>query len=265
MVWIGLPLGIYGLLCLLVFLVQDKLVFPAAGGFSGTLQVPDTVRVRWLTRPGGERFRVAEAGPARPVGVMVFFVGNGEDLSSGLFWAQDLSEYGLRAVVVEYPGYGESEGSPSVDSLFEAAETAADHGRRIARELSVPLMVGGSSLGTFCAVHLAARGVGERMLLKSPPTSTLAAARASFWWLPVGWLLRHRFDSLELAPKVRCPTLIVHGDRDRIVDAAMGQELGEAIAGPSRLVLVPGHGHNDPSLSPGGPVDAEVRAFLGER
>lgn len=262
MVWIGIPVGLYLLLCLVMFLVQDALLFPGAGRSAGTVQVPAGVTLRWLTRPGGERFRVAESGPASPVAVMVFFIGNGEDMHSAVLWAQDLVPFGLHMVVAEYPGYGESDGAPGVSSLLEVAESTGDYGAERARELSVPLMVGGSSLGTFCAVHLAAQGRGERLLLKAPLTSTLAAARRSFPWLPVGWILRHRFDSLANAPKVQCPTLIVHGERDSLVPISMGRELCDAIAGPARLLAVAGHGHNDDSLSPTGPVAAEVRDFL---
>ncbi len=265
MVWIGIPLGLYLLICLLVFAAQDWLLFPGAGRSEGPLHLPPGVQVRWLTRPGGERFRVAESTPDAPHGVMVFFVGNGEDLHSAVFWAQELVQYGLLAVVAEYPGYGESEGTPGVASFLEMAETTAEYGALRARELGLPLMVGGSSLGTFCAVHLAAQGTGERMLLKSPPTSTLSAAQRSFPWLPVGWLLRHRFDSLALASSVRCPTLIAHGEVDRLVPADMGRELSEALAGPTRLLLVPGQGHNDPFLSPDGPLASEVGAFLRGR
>ena len=56
MVWIGIPVGLYLLLCLVMFLVQDALLFPGAGRSAGTVQVPAGVTLRWLTRPGGERF-----------------------------------------------------------------------------------------------------------------------------------------------------------------------------------------------------------------
>ncbi len=263
MLWIAIPLGIYLLLCGLVFLMQDFLTFPGAGRDTGSVEIPAGVQVRWLERPGGERFRVAESVPAAPRGVLVFFVGNGEALGSAVWWAEDLAQYGLHTLVVEYPGYGESEGTAGIASILEAAETAGDHGAELARELAVPLVVGGSSLGTFCAVHLAAQGRASRMLLKSPPTSLAAVARMRFPWLPVGWLLRHRFDNLGRAEQVHCPVLVVHGDRDQLVPSSMGDELTKAFAGPARFLLVSGHGHNDPSLSSSGPVALEVRTFLG--
>src|SRR5262249_30196189 len=143
----------------------------------------------------------------------------------------------------------------------ECAEAAAEQGLLTARELGVPLYVAGSSLGSFPAVHLASRGVGERLLLRAPPTSLVAAARRSFWWLPIGLLLRHQFDSLKRAPAVRCPVLIVHGATDDIVPPAMGQKLAAAMP-DAEFVLVPGYGHNDLDLSPSGPVGEKVAAFL---
>jgi uncharacterized protein len=88
------------------------------------------------------------------------------------------------------------------------------------------------------------------------------AAQQRFWWLPVGVLLRHRFDSLAIAPQVHCPVLIVHGDCDEIVPLALGQHLCAAFAGPAELIVVPGAGHNDLSLGMHGPVGGRVGAFL---
>ena len=127
----------------------------------------------------------------------------------------------------------------------------------------MPLIVVGSSLGTFCAVHVAAAGIGDRLLLRSPPTTLAAAAQKAYWWLPVGLLLRHRFDSLALAASVRCPVLVVHGERDDIVAPVLGRELADALRG--RYILVPGCGHNDIDVSPDGPVRRDVGEFLAGR
>jgi pimeloyl-ACP methyl ester carboxylesterase len=261
MVLLAALVGLYAAVVLLLWWQQDGLVFPGAGYGSRPVDAYG-VRTFTLTRPGGQRFRVAEAGPARPSAVLLYFVGNGEDLYSAARSAAALAAHDVRVLSPEYPGYGASEGRPGVESIAEVADAAAAHAQALAVELSVPLLVGGSSLGTFSAVRLAAAGIGQRCLLRAPPRSLVAAAAERFWWLPVGLLLRHRFDNETVVPGVRCPLLIVHGDADSIVPLAHGRELAARSGGPTELLVVPGAGHNDLSLAPDGPVGARVGAFL---
>jgi hypothetical protein len=260
--WLGvLGLGYLGLL-VAVALLQDTLVFPGAGRGRGVpLPSVQGVEVTRLARPDGEQFRVAlgDARGAR-VGIMLFFVGNGEDLRSGMFWAAELARYQVDTVVVEYPGYGDSDGAPSYDSLTDAAETAWRFAVERAGEAGLPLFVGGSSLGTFLAVHVAALGGVAKLLLLAPPTSLVEAGGRRFPFLPVAWLLRHRFDSMALADRVACPALVVQGADDTVVPVAMGRGVARALG--ARFLIAPGAGHDRMPLVPGGPFEAQIRAFL---
>jgi pimeloyl-ACP methyl ester carboxylesterase len=243
-----------------VYALQDVLVFPgAARGAAVETPVVQGVSVDWLVCPDGSRFRYATAEADAPRAVLLLFLGNGEDLRSGVPKAEELTGYGAISVVPEYPGYGESEGRPSVASLYACAEAAAAYAGGIAAERGLPLVVVGTSLGSFPAVYLASRGIGDRLLLAAPPTSIAEAGARRYPWLPVRSLIRHRFDSLALAPDVRCPTLVVHGDRDDIVPMDMGERLARALRG--EFIRVEGHGHWW-LLAPSGPVRGEVSAFL---
>lgn len=267
--------GGYVAITALVWLKQDGMVFAGAGfPDRGVPLLPTPVVVRWLG-DGGERTRIATVTPrTAPIAVAVYFGGNGEDLYAAAFAAGELAEYGLETIAHEHPGYGASPGTPSVDSLLAAAERTADAAALRARELGVPLVVVGSSLGTFCAVHVAARGgaapadapraVVDRLLLRAPPTTLAAAAKARFGFLPVDLLLRHRFDNATPAPRVRCPVLVLHGDRDGIVPQALGRELA-ALLPHGRFVGVPGAGHNNLPLSVQGQVAGELRAFFSAK
>ncbi len=254
-----------GVLLLLVW-QQDLMVFPGAGrGDRGLPPLPGLETAR-LERGSGGSFRIVHKRPSGPVrGVGLVFVGNGEDLHSGAVTAHALSEYGLEAIAVEHPGYGGSDGPPSVDALMDAAQQAARHARARADLLGVPLCAIGTSLGSFCAVEVARLGLCDRLLLRAPPSTLAAAASARFPWAPVSWLLRHRFDSLEKAPQVQCPALVLHGDQDRVVPLALGRLLVDAFAGERELVVARGYGHNDIPFERDGAFGARIAAFLGGR
>lgn len=263
LLWVGVPLAIYAGVVLLVWAFQERLIFVGAG-FGRGARVPSIPGVRIAELPGADgAFRVAIGGPrAAPRGVLAFFVGNGEDLRSGAWHAGELAAYGLEVWVPEYPGYGDSQGSPSRDSLLAAAAVLVAHAEKRADELGVPLLAGGSSLGSFCAMHVAARAPVERLLLRAPPTTLVDAARKHYPWLPVGWFLRHRFDNLAEARSVHCPVLVIHGERDRVVPVAMGRALANALGERARFVPAPGYGHNDLPLSREGPFGTLLAEFL---
>lgn len=251
----------YGLVCLLLWWQQDRFVFPGAGRGERAVDAPG-VELLTVRAETGLRCRLVQKVPPEASAVLAFFVGNGEDLCSAARHVAALSAYGVAVVSAEYPGYGGSEGTPGVASILALADAVGAHALAMARRLGVPFVVAGSSMGSFCAVHVAAAGDAARCLLRAPPTSLVDAAAGPFWWLPVRWLVRHRFDNTAAAALVRCPVLIVHGDQDRIVPLALGQRLRSLFAGPAELFVVEGAGHNDLSLTAPGPVAARVGAFL---
>jgi len=265
MIWLALPLAVYLCVVLLVFLAQDRLVFVAAGLGKGVpLALPGGVVVERLRLADGSTFRIALCEPSGPpAALLVFFDGNGADLRSGVVWARTWADLGVSAVVAEYPGYGDSDGTPSMESFRAAAEAVGAFAAQRARRAGVPLVAGGISLGTFSAVHLATRAQAgpARLLLLAPMTSVLEVASAHYPWLPVRWLLRHRFDSVTLAHTIRCPTLIVHGERDDIVPLPMGRRLQEAIGASCELLVAEHAGHNDLPITRE-PFTSRLRRFL---
>jgi pimeloyl-ACP methyl ester carboxylesterase len=254
----------YAAIAVLVWWLQDRLVFPGAGrGDRGVPSAWPPVVVEWLG-PAGERTRIATLATAAPQAVVLYFGGNGEDLTLAIQSALELHAHGVEVLAVEPPGYGASAGTPSVASWLAMAERAADHGRQRAQALGKPLAAVGSSLGSFAAVHLAANARVDALLLRAPPHRLVDLAAAQFPWLPVRWLLRHQFDNLTPAPRVACPTLVVHGDGDRLVPDGCGRAVAAAVP-QATFVSVPGFGHNDLSLAPRGPVGAAVRQLLTGR
>lgn len=267
MMWLSILGAGYLALALLVFLLQDRMLFLAAGSGRGIpLELPPGVVIERLEVSDGLRVRVACCQPRnRPNAVILFFDGNGGDLRSGVHWARLLADCDLVALAVEYPGYGDSDGSPSKAAFEATALAAARLAQDRARALGVPLWACGVSLGTFSAVQLAASKCVARLLLLSPPTSVAEAAQRAYFWLPVRWLLRHPFDNLGLAAQVACPTLIVNGDRDDTVPLAMAQQLKDAIGAHCELFVAHGCGHNDLWFGSEAPFAQRVRAFLDGR
>jgi pimeloyl-ACP methyl ester carboxylesterase len=251
---------VYVGICGVLWMLQDRMVFPGAG--RGDRGVPAPAAVVATVGEAGARTRIATLAAQNRKAVVVYFGGNGEDLYAAVGAAMDLVGYGVEVIAVEPPGYGASEGTPSVPSLLATARAVAVFGKARAAALRVPFVVVGSSLGSFSAVHIAAAGGVDKLVLRAPPSNLVAVAKSNFWWLPVGLLLAHRFDNLGAAKDVRCPVLVLHGNVDTIVPDRFGRELAAALP-QATFVSVPGCGHNDLDLSPAGPVAKALRTFLG--
>ena len=182
--------------------------------------------------------------PPRGAPVVVHFHGNAEQLADLGPVIGALRGLGFGVLAVEYPGYGLAAGSPSEPALLSAARDALAFARD---RLGVPaerIVLQGWSLGSGVAAQLAAQGHGATLVLISPFTSVPDMARRLFPALPVGWLVRDRFDIRSVARKVRIPVLIVHGDQDEVVPFSMGKELARTFP-DARLARMAGAHHHD--------------------
>lgn len=254
-----LLLGVPGALFLaqdgMLFLPQSGLVRPPharAGRAVEPLSVPvdEGVVVRgWLVH-------AARA----PAPLLIYFGGNAEEVSwqAAEPWPEDWS-----LAIVNYRGYGESDGKPSEQALFADAERVFD---ALAARADVDrgrIVLVGRSLGSGVAVHLAARRDVAGVVLISPFDSMIAIGARHYPFLPVRLLLKHPFDSLARAPAIDVPLLAIVGERDAIIPPDHSRRLFEAWAGPKRWVAIPGAGHND--LGPQADFWRSIEAFLSAR
>lgn len=213
-------LAVYVLVTLGLFLAQRRLLY-ARGPMK-----PLWGEVRRLST--GVAVTVSGPDPR-----LVWFHGNGSQLGALKWVAESLGE---PVLLVEYPGYGDSPGSPSEESILAAAREALGP-----RDDWVCI---GQSLGTGVAMAMAAERRCGRLVLVSPYTTMAEVAAEEYPIFPVRWLLLDRWDSRARAADVKIPTLIVHGTADEVVPYRMGQELASTIPG-ARLLILPGKGHND--------------------
>ncbi len=179
--------------------------------------------------------------------MLVFAHGNGELIDHWADAFEPARERGASVLLVEYPGYGRSEGDPSQASIGEAMRAAYDWA--LARGAGAGGIVGwGRSLGGGALCGLARERTLAALVLESTFTSTRSmAARLG---VP-GFLVRDPFDNLSLVREFRGPLLLLHGERDEVIPARHADALSAA-APAAKLVWMP-CGHND-CPRPWGPV-----------
>jgi uncharacterized protein len=176
--------------------------------------------------------------------------------------AAALSAAGLSVLLFDYRGYAGNPGRPSEDGL--AADARAAQAWLAARPEVDPGRIAylGESLGAAVALRLAVERPPAALVLRSPFTSLTDVGRLHYPWLPVRLLLADRYASAARVARLTVPLLVIAGERDQIVPAALSRRLYGAAAAPKRFVLVPGADHNDAALLDGRRMVGEIVGFL---
>jgi alpha-beta hydrolase superfamily lysophospholipase len=210
-----------------------------------TVRIPVAPRVHL----GGKIFAVAEAGAP----VILYFHGNGEIASDYDTIAPFYTRLGLTLFVVDYRGYGLSEGTPTATSLIDDAWTAFSQCREVLADRRVQagdLFVMGRSLGSAAALEIVDRAKGEGvagLILESGFAYTFPLIeRIGFLQLADAYEHKDGFGNIDKIARAALPTLFIHGERDWIIPISDAEALYEASAADKKtLIRIPGAGHND--------------------
>jgi pimeloyl-ACP methyl ester carboxylesterase len=224
---------------LLMYLAQDSLIFhPQKLSESQRITIAQrgAVESLFIDTPDGTRLH---AWHKRGEPLVIYFGGNAEEVSWMLGDAARRTP-GAGWLLVDYRGYGSSGGSPSEAALVADAvrwydKIKPDHHR---------IYVFGRSLGSGVAVQLAAQRPVAGVVLVAPYDSLVAVGKRHYPFLPVSWMLKHRFESAALAPKISAPLLCIVAVDDEIIPVEHAKRLYDAWGGEKRWVGLEGAGHN---------------------
>ena len=170
--------------------------------------------------------------------------GNAGNISHRLDEGQLLAKAGLDVFLFDYRGYGRSSGRPSEEGTYRDARAARQALLRQEGVAAARVIYVGESLGGAVAVNEALESPPLGLVLRSTFTSLRVMARLHYPFVPRA-LVPDAYPSLERVARLRCPVLVVHGDRDDIVPFSQGEALFAAAPEPKRFHRVPGAGHND--------------------
>ncbi len=222
------------------WLMQNRMLY-----FPAPATVAELAREPLRAWPSEADFRGLVAAPAGdPIATAIVFHGNAGHAGHRDYYLQALAPLGLRVVLAEYPGYGPRPGKPGEEALVSDAVQTIERARH---EFGPPLLLVGESLGAAVAGAAGARrpDLVAGLLLITPWDRLASVGAHHYPWLPVAWLLRDRYDTVQRLAAFDRPVVVVIAANDSIVPARFGRALYAGIGGPKTLRIIEGADHND--------------------
>lgn len=181
--------------------------------------------------------------PAKPSrGLVLHFHGNAGNISHRLPTLQIFHQLGLSVLIIDYRGYGRSEGKISEAGIYRDSRAAWKHATEKLKYPPEKILIFGRSLGGAVAIELAGREKPAALIAESTFTSVPDMGKRMFPLLP-RWLCRIHFKSIDRIDDVRCPVLVVHSKDDTLVPYDMGRAIFAAANEPKTFVEISGD-HN---------------------
>jgi pimeloyl-ACP methyl ester carboxylesterase len=236
----------YCIYCIFLFLMQRSILFPRS-------QIPKPaesdpgVKIAglekiWLKTEYGKIeawfLPPVDSRDALPAPAVIFGHGNAELID---YWPEALNNFsrmGIGLLLVEYPGYGRSTGTPSEQSIRHTFVAAYD--ALVSRKEVDPsrIILFGRSLGGGAVCALARERPSAALILMS--TFTSVQSMAAKFWVPK-FLVRDPFNNLEAIKHYRGPVLVIHGQYDSIIPSAHGANLHNAAKNSTWITYSAGH------------------------
>ncbi len=196
----------------------------------------------------------AKKSPAKAT--IIFFHGNAENLTSHFLQLAWISAENYNLFIFDYPGFGRSEGKPTPKNCLESGYAAVDWVSKH-KAKDDPIIIYGQSVGGIIALRTAMDKKSEINLKLVVADSTfdsfqqIARVKLSHHWLtwpmqPLSYIFlsdRWAPENLELLSPV--PVLVIHGEKDKIVEPILGAIIFEKLAEPKTIWKIPEGRHID--------------------
>lgn len=199
------------------------------------------------------------------VATLYFLHGNAGNVSHRLQMVNRLHQAGFQVFILDYRGYGRSQGRPSEFGTYQDGLAGWRWLQKQERR-DTPILLYGRSLGGAVAAWLAAQEevTPDGVVLESTFTRLRDMATVALSLPGLGKFVPDMYPTLERMDAIGCPMLFIHGEADEVVPVTHVHRLYEAAAGPKSLYLIPRAHHNDTLFVAGSAYGERLRRFVRE-
>ncbi|MGE4294802.1 MAG: alpha/beta hydrolase [Campylobacterales bacterium] len=237
-VWaLAVAAALYMAITFVLYRMQDRLIFHPKFSRLVPYNTPKT-QLLTLTAPDGVKLEGFWKKSGSKT-LLLWFEGNSDNVHQVLPLIEPLG--GVDVAALNYRGYGESEGVPGENALFEDAVLLYD---TLAKRYSRIILLG-RSLGTGVAAFLAAQRPADGLILITPYDSVRALARERFVVFPLGFLVRHPFESVRHLRGNTIATAVLEVIGDRVIPNRRTRALIDSLENPVLYEQIEGCTHGN--------------------
>jgi uncharacterized protein len=258
---VGILVTVATLFALVRWLEPRFAFFPSAGETSTPAELGAPFVADTVATSDGERLRVWVLPHERARAFVVYFHGNGGNLSVWMPILVGVQRRGFTVLAFDYRGFGLSTGRPTENGLYRDVDAIVEYAWRRSGS-AAPIVYWGRSLGTTMAAYAATARPPLGIVLESGFPDARSLIRSSPPMAFLSLFSTYRFPTAEFMRRTRVPALVLHGDYDTIVPFALGRALFDGLPGPKEFVRIPGGDHNDATPPDPASYWAAVDAFI---
>tara|TARA_B100000579_G_C22784030_1_gene830875 strand:- start:702 stop:1520 length:819 start_codon:yes stop_codon:yes gene_type:complete len=222
-----LSIVLYLIILIILFFYQRNLLYhPNENNYSGDnlsvkieeLQIPtsDNLELKsWLHKKDFNRFKT-----------IIYFHGNAGTLDNRIHKLNHFKDMEVNFLIIAWRGFSGNNGKPTEKGLYTDGRSAINWVlKQGVKEEDIILY--GESLGTGIATEIAQNKKFAGVILETPFTSMIAAAKQFYPYIPVNLLLKDRYENEKKIKNINVPIIIMHGRKDKIVPFSMGKRIFE--------------------------------------
>ncbi|MDH3352322.1 MAG: alpha/beta hydrolase [Gammaproteobacteria bacterium] len=254
----------YSLLVVVVYFMQGRMLYLAEVPGRALVMTPNDVGIDYQDVSIETADGVTLHGwfiTGRSPRVLLFFHGNAGNISHRLDSIAQFRDLGLSVFIIDYRGYGQSEGRTTEKGMYRDADAAWSYLIESRGVAARDIVIFGRSLGASVASRLAMQNQPLALILESSFTSVPDIAQDLYPWLPVRWLSRLSHATRDYVRDVHCPVLVVHSRDDEIIPFHHSETIFASANEPRTLLAIRGT-HNDAFLRDERNYIEGFRAFL---
>ena len=224
--------AIYFLVLVFLYFYQRNLLYhPNENNYSEDKISVDIEKVKIQTLDNIELLGWYHEKNLKDYKTLVYFHGNAGSLENRIHKLNHFQNMNINFLIIAWRGFNGNKGKPSERGLYLDGKSTIDWLiKKGVNEENIILY--GESLGTGVATHLAQNKNYAGVILETPFTSMVDAAKNFYPYIPINLLLKDKFENFKKVKNINIPILVMHGEIDQIVPFSMGKKIYEIANNP---------------------------------
>lgn len=242
-------LSLYLLICIALYFLQENMIFfPEKLDLDYDLSHYPNGEELFIEMKDGKKLHSLHFKRDSSKGIILYLHGNGGSIAGWGDVGQTYLNLGYDVLVLDYRGYGKSEGSLNGQKLFfEDTQQVYNQLKKEYKEEKITIL--GYSIGTGAATYLAANNKPKQLILQAPYYSLVDLTHKHYPLIPA-FLLQYPFKTYKYLPNCKMPVTIFHGDQDEVIYYGSALKLQKLFKAEDQLITLKGGGHNGMTSNP---------------